>query len=177
MFIRNDLLIDRVERENLPELNDEFLKIINPELDSVDSLRKDVEKKIIQNFQERSQTAYERELSDKAIDFVNPSFAPSMVENYLGNLIEDVKKQNNGEPLDEGKVKEQYQPVAERNEKWFSLRNKIIESEGLHVKKEEVDDEMELAESVADAAERVNSMRSKIDGVDDLLARLKLSHD
>ena len=42
---------------------------------------------------------------------------------------------------------------------------------------EEVDDEMELAESVADAADRVNSMRSKIDGVDDLLARLKLSHD
>ena len=42
---------------------------------------------------------------------------------------------------------------------------------------EEVDDEMELAESVADAAERVSSMRSKIDGVDDLLARLKLSHD
>ena len=42
---------------------------------------------------------------------------------------------------------------------------------------EEVDDEMELAESVADAAERVTSMRSKIDGVDDLLARLKLSHD
>ena len=42
---------------------------------------------------------------------------------------------------------------------------------------EEVDDEMELAESVADAAERVNSMRSKIDGVDDLLSRLKLSHD
>ena len=137
-----DLLVDRIEREKLPEVNDEFLKIINPELDSIDSLRKDVEKKIIQNFQERSQTAYERELSDKAIDFVNPSFAPSMVENYLGNLIEDVKKQNNGEPLDEGKVKEQYQPIAERNVKWFSLRNKIIESEGLHVKKEDVDDEI-----------------------------------
>ena len=102
------MLVDRIEREKLPEVNDEFLKIINPELDSIDSLRKDVEKKIIQNFQERSQTAYEEELSDKAIDFVNPSFAPSMV-NYLGNLIEDVKKQNNGEPLDEGKVKEQYQ--------------------------------------------------------------------
>ena len=137
-----DLLVDRIEREKLPEVNDEFLKIISPELDSIDSLRKDVEKKIIQNFQERSQTAYERELSDKAIDFVNPSFAPSMVENYLGNLIEDVKKQNNGEPLDEGKVKEQYQPVAERNVKWFSLRNKIIESEGLHVTKEDVDDEI-----------------------------------
>ena len=43
--------------------------------------------------------------------------------------------------------------------------------------KEEVEEEGELAESVADAADRVNSMRAKIDGVDDLLARLKLSHD
>mgnify|MGYP002842845761 FL=1 len=42
---------------------------------------------------------------------------------------------------------------------------------------EEVEEEGELAESVADAADRVNSMRAKIDGVDDLLARLKLSHD
>lgn len=42
---------------------------------------------------------------------------------------------------------------------------------------EEIHEETELAESVADAADRVNSMRAKIDGVDDLLARLKLSHD
>ena len=42
---------------------------------------------------------------------------------------------------------------------------------------EEIHEETELAESVADAADRVSSMRAKIDGVDDLLARLKLSHD
>ena len=105
-----DLVVDRGTRK-LPELNDDFLKTVNPDLNSVDSLRKDVEKKIIENFKERSQTAYERELSDKAIDFVNPAFAPSMVENYLENLVEDVKRQNNGEPLDEAKVKEQYKPL------------------------------------------------------------------
>ena len=44
-------------------------------------------------------------------------------------------------------------------------------------KDEEEHEEIELGESVADAAERVNSMRKRIDGVDDLLARLKLSHD
>ncbi len=44
-------------------------------------------------------------------------------------------------------------------------------------KEEDADVEMELAESVADAAQRVTTMRERIDGVDDLLARLKLSHD
>ena len=50
-------------------------KTVNPNLNSVELLRKDVEKKIIENFKERSQTAYERELSDKAIDFANQKFA------------------------------------------------------------------------------------------------------
>ena len=137
-----DLVVDRVERENLPELNDDFIKTVNPDLNSVDSLRKDVEKKIIENFKERSQTAYERELSDKAIDFVNPAFAPSMVENYLENLVEDVKKQNNGEPLDEAKVKEQYKSVAERNVKWYSIRKEIINSQEMKVEKEDVEKEI-----------------------------------
>ena len=137
-----DLVVDRVERENLPELNDDFIKTVNPDLNSVDSLRKDVEKKIIENFKERSQTAYERELSDKAIEFVNPAFAPSMVENYLENLVEDVKKQNNGEPLDEAKVKEQYKSVAERNVKWYSIRRELINSQEMKVEKEDVEEEI-----------------------------------
>ena len=137
-----DLVIDRVERENLPELNDDFIKTVNPDLNSIDSLRKDVEKKIIENFKERSQTAYERELSDKAIDFVNPAFAPSMVENYLENLVEDVKKQNNGEPLDESKVKEQYKSVAERNVKWYAIRKELINSQEMKVEKEDVEEEI-----------------------------------
>ncbi len=137
-----DLVVGRVERENLPELNDDFIKTVNPDLNSVDSLRKDVEKKIIENFKERSQTAYERELSDKAIDFVNPAFAPSMVENYLENLFEDVKKQNNGEPLDKSKVKEQYKSVAERNVKWYSIRKELINSQEMKVEKEDVEEEI-----------------------------------
>ena len=137
-----ELVVDRVERENLPEINDEFLKTVNPELDSIDSLRKDVESKIIENFKERSQTAYEKELSDRMIDFINPSIAPSMVENYLDNLLEDVKKQNKGEPLDENKVKEQYKSVAERNVRWYAIRKEIINSQSMKVEKKDVDDEI-----------------------------------
>ena len=44
-----------------------------------------------------------------------------MVSNYLDNLVEDVKKRNNGEPLDEQKVKDHYRSIAERNVKWYPL--------------------------------------------------------
>ena len=138
-----ELTVDNVEREILPEVNEEFLKRINPDLDSIDALTSDVEKKIKANFEERSQTAYERDLSDALIDLASPSFAPSMVENYLAKLIEDVKKQNKGEPMDDEKVREHYTPVAERNVKWYSLRNKLIETKDITASKENVEAEIE----------------------------------
>ena len=138
-----ELTVGNVEREILPEVNEEFLKRINPDLDSLDALTSDVEKKIKANFEERSRTAYERDLFDALIDLASPSFAPSMVENYLANLIEDVKKQNKGEPMDEEKVREHYTPVAERNVKWYSLRNKLIETQDITASKENVEAEIE----------------------------------
>ena len=138
-----ELTVDNVEREILPEVNEEFLKRINPDLDSIDALTSDVEKKIKANFEERSRTAYERDLSDALIDLSSPSFAPSMVENYLAKLIEDVKKQNKGEPMDDEKVREHYTPVAERNVKWYSLRNKLIETQDITASKENVEAEIE----------------------------------
>ena len=138
-----ELTVDNVEREILPEVNEEFLKRINPDLDSIDALTSDVEKKIKANFEERSRTAYERDLSDALIDLASPSFAPSMVENYLAKLIEDVKKQNKGELMDDEKVREHYTPVAERNVKWYSLRNKLIETQDITASKENVEAEIE----------------------------------
>ena len=138
-----ELSVDNVEREILPDINEGFLKQIDPNLDSEESFRKDVENKIIDNFKERSTTAYNRDLTDALIEKINPAFAPSMVEHYLNNLVEDVKKQNNGEPLDEGKVREHYKSIAERNIKWYSVRNKLIDYGNLSVSKEQVNDEVQ----------------------------------
>jgi len=138
-----ELTVDNVEREILPDLDEKFLALINPNLKSLEELDKDVKEKIKSNFEERSQTSFERDLTDALIDLINPSFSPAMVQNYLANLVEDVKKQNQGEPLDDDKVKEHYLPVAERNVKWYSIRNKLIKEENLVVSKKDVDLEIE----------------------------------
>ena len=149
-----ELTVNNVEREILPNLDDDFVKLVNPELFSLDDLRGDVEKKIQANFEERSQTTFDKDLTDALINISNPDFAPSMVENYLDNFVEDLKKQNNDEPIDEAKVRDQYKPLAERNLKWHSLRKLIIEQEGISPTKEDIEAEVEKLINRSPASEK-----------------------
>ena len=137
------LKVAKVERENLPAVDDDFLKLINPDLGSVDDLRADVLKKINENFEERARQSFERELSDALIEKVGFETPPSMVENYLNNILEDVKKQNNGEPIEEEKVLETYRPSAERNLKWYLIRKKVISQEQMNIERKDIDVEIE----------------------------------
>ena len=138
-----ELQVAKVERENLPAVDDDFFKLINPELGSVDDLRADVLKKINENFEERARQSFERELSDALIEKVGFETPPSMVENYLNNILEDVKKQNNGEPIEEEKVLERYRPSAERNLKWYLIRKKVISQEQINIERKDIDAEIE----------------------------------
>ena len=138
-----ELTVVKVEREVLPELNDDFVKMVNPELKSVDELNNDVLEKINENFAERSRQSFEKEISDALIDKIGFETPPSMVNNYLNNILEDVKKQNNGEKIDEQKVLETYRPSAERNLKWYLIRKKLIDQEQLSFSRSDIDAEVE----------------------------------
>ena len=138
-----DLNVVKVEREVLPEINDDFVRLINPDLKSIDDLNNDVLDKINQNFEERSRQTFEKDLSDALIEKIGVETPPSMVNNYLNNILEDVKKQNNGEKIDEEKVLETYRPSAERNLKWYLIRKKIIDQEQISIGRSDIDSEIE----------------------------------
>ena len=65
------------------------------------------------------------------------------LDNYLNNILEDVKKQNNGEKVDDEKVLETYRPSAERNLKWYLIRKKIIDQEQISFSRSDIDKEIE----------------------------------
>ena len=138
-----DLNVVKVEREVLPEINDDFVRLINPDLKSIDDLNNDVLDKINQNFEERSRQTFEKDLSDALIEKIGVETPPSMVNNYLNNILEDVKKQTNGEKIDEEKVLETYRPSAERNLKWYLIRKKIIDQEQISIGRSDIDAEIE----------------------------------
>jgi len=86
---------------------------------------------------------FERDITDAFIEKTNPVYPPSMVESYLNNLVEDVKKKNQGEPLDEAQVKETYHSLAERNLKWYLVRKSLMRQEELTVTPEETSAEVD----------------------------------
>jgi len=133
-----ELTVIRVEEQVLPEVDLDFVKAVDPKYDSVEDWKTSIKERIDKNYEQRAKEQFERELADALIEKVNPDYPPSMVEAYLDHLIEDVKKSNNGEPLDEAKVREAYRSAAERNLKWYLIRNAIIKQEGLEVTREEV---------------------------------------
>lgn len=176
-----ELSVNKVEREVLPEVNDDFLKLVNPELKSIDDLRLDVSAKIKENFAERSKQAFERELSDALIDKIGVDAPPSMIDNYLNNLIEDAKKQNNGQEVDEEKLRENYRQAAERNLKWYLIRKKLIEEKEIKVDRKDVDEEVEFLVKRSPTSEKEirrfykkPSNRQRIE--DDLIERKVLQH-
>jgi len=140
-----EVTVINVEKEVLPEINEEFIKKVDPEAKTEEELRANVETRIVDNYQQRSQEAFERQLSDAMIEKVNPEFPPSMVESYLDHMVEDIKQsgQPGAEDLDEAKVRETYQSVAERNMKWFLVRKAIINENEFAVTKDDVQAEIQ----------------------------------
>lgn len=132
-----ELSVQNVERQILPEVDEDFIKMADPEAENVADYRERIKDRLGKAYDQRSEKASDEQLTDAMINHVNPEFPPSMAESYLGHMVEDVMK-NNPAATDKEKIKEIYQPVAERNLKWYLIRNTIIKNEKYEITKEDV---------------------------------------
>ena len=131
-----ELSVQNVERQILPEVDEDFIKMADPEAENVADYRGRIKDRLGKAYDQRSEKASDEQLTDAMINHVNPEFPPSMAESYLGHMVEDVMK-NNPAATDKEKIKEIYQPVAERNLKWYLIRNTIIKNEEYEITKED----------------------------------------
>ena len=136
-----ELLVKNIERQILPELNDDFVKLVDPKSKDMLEYRDKVKENLDKAYDNRSEEALNQSLSDAMIEKINPEFPPSMAESYLGHIIEDISKNN--KEMDKEKAKEIYKPMAERNLKWYLIRNAIIESQSFEISKDDISHEIE----------------------------------
>ena len=134
-----EFMIDTIQRRVLPELNEEFIKTMDPNCKSVDDWKNNVKESIAKEYEKKSEEMFNSSLIDQFVKLAKPIVPSSMLENYLTNIIEEVKKNQNNPDLDESKVREEYQLFAENNLKWFLLRKNMISSMNFKVEKGDID--------------------------------------
>ena len=177
-----ELSVINVEKQVLPELNEEFFKTVEPDATDESSFREIIKSKVDDSYARRTNESFERQLADSMIEYVSPEFAPAMVDSYLDHIIEEAKTQEKEQDLDEDKIRESYRPVAERNMKWYLIRRAIINNQNnIAVSKDDVEKEIKnLLERSPDHAKEIKkyykkpSNRQRIE--DDLLEKKVLDY-
>ncbi|MDZ7320015.1 MAG: trigger factor [candidate division KSB1 bacterium] len=135
------VLVKEVKEKKLPSVDDELAKDVG-NFENLEALKQAIR----QNLELQAQQNAQQNLDNRIIDEViknNPIDLPEfMVEGFLKNIIESMKKENRGN-LDEQEIRERYRADAIYGLKWRMLREKIVELEHIEVTDAEVDDYIE----------------------------------
>jgi trigger factor len=132
-----ELLVKNVERQVLPELNNDFGKIADPQAKDLADFRDRVSQQIHDAYTQKTEESITQQLCDAVINKVNPEFPESMADSYLNHMVNDVMARNQGQ-LEIEKVRETYKPIAEQSLKWYLIRKAIVREKSFEVTKEEV---------------------------------------
>lgn len=144
--------VKEIRRRILPALDDDFAKDVGDYQD-LDALKDRIEKDL-EGAKEHRLT---EELREAAIDQLlqaNPVEIPSyLVERRTDELLQDLKLRMAAQkqelpPEDEGKAREEYQKVAEREVRTSLLLEEIGRQESIEVKPEEVEERLQKMASV-----------------------------
>ena len=140
-----EITVKKIEVETLPELNDEFIKKVNPNAKSIEEFRKSVSNGIQQEYEREAENRFSQELSQKLLD-ENPFDVPdALVENYLDNVIKDVKQRD--PKADERSLREYYRTDSLANMKWHYIKEQVAKDENIIVEDKDVEEFLEKIES------------------------------
>ena len=126
--------VHKVEEQILPELDDEFAVLADPEARTMDELKSKLETQI----QVSLDSEHEKEIQKEVVNFFvkKSKLDPpaSMVQNYLTHVIDDIKNKNqNNQPIDEENIKNAYRETAESSVKWYLIKEALISELGIDV--------------------------------------------
>ena len=177
-----ELSVINVEEQIIPEINQAFIKSVEPDAEDEASFRNIIKDKVNESYFQRAKEAFERILADSMIDYVKPEFAPAMVDSYLDHLIQEAKDQQQSQNLDEDKIRDSYKAVAERNMKWYLIRKAIVSNhKDISISKDDVEQEIQkLLERSPDHSKEITkyykkpSNRQRIE--DDLIEKKVLNY-
>jgi trigger factor len=154
-----------IKQEKLPELNDEFAKIVKPEFNTVDDLKKAVFDDIKRQLEERARLAFEDKVVGKVLEISSVEFPPVMTQMETDNMIradmqrmetEDFQEYQNTIGKTEKQLREQLESEAKAHVKRSLVLEKIAGEEKLEVSHDEIDEQIEIMMENTEEEKRKN---------------------
>ena len=122
-------------------MDEEFIKKFDPDAETEEDLRNNIVKGINKRLESDSETQLRNNFITWFVEQTNLDVPPSMIDNYLDNLVEDIRSRN-GETLDEEKYRSEMRSPTERSVKWYLIRKALIAAEKVNVSDQELQDEV-----------------------------------
>ena len=137
------ITINMVQKQILPDLNHDFLKKVDPSAKDINEFRKNIMDRIKNQLNGEA----EEQLSEKIIDYFIEQTkldAPdSMIESTFNNTLDEARKRNPNN-FDEEQYRNEVRPSIIRSIKWYLIKSKLIEEEGLKVDDKDIEKHIEL---------------------------------
>ncbi|MDZ4701866.1 MAG: trigger factor [Rhodothermales bacterium] len=134
--------VKSVQRRNLPELDETFIKKASNEQAATESeLRAQIEKQIATMWERQSRELLEGEIVLRMLELHDIPVPSSAVDIFIASYLEDLKRRNEGrlpDGLDTDRFVEASRPEATRQARWMLLREEVIEQEKLEVTDEDM---------------------------------------
>ena len=146
--------IKEVKTKVLPELNDDFAKEIDPEVESLDALRAKIKSQTEEQKKTEAESALRDELVEKAAENTEIEIPESMIHNEIHRMIDEFgqRLQMQGMTLDlyyqfsgqdENALHEQMRPEAENRVRVSLTLEAIGKAENIEITEEDVNAELE----------------------------------
>jgi len=133
--------IKKIENQIMPDLDDILAKKVDPQVKSL----KELKNKIQGNIQNSLDQEHKKAIHNSIIDYftkktkVEPP--TSMIDNYMEYIIQDMKQKDAN--LNEEEIKNEYYTIAEKNVKWYLIKNELIKINDLTVSSKEMDQKID----------------------------------
>jgi trigger factor len=145
--------IAEIKQPRLPELNNEFARLVSPELKTLASLRKRVRENLRLRAEQKTKEDFEEKLVDAVVDLSQVEFPPVLVDMEVDRLIEQQARwlQAGGGGMEEylsrvGKteegLREELRPAATKRVARSLVLGKVAEEEKIAVGDVEIEAEL-----------------------------------
>ncbi|MBU5265746.1 trigger factor [Virgibacillus proomii] len=162
--------IHEVKSKELPELDDEFAKDVDDEVETLEELKNKTKEQLLEQRKQNAENKKQETLIEKASENAEVDIPEVMIENELDQMVQEFEQrlQMQGMTLemysqfsgqDKDELKEQMREDAEKRVKTSLTLDAIVEAEGLEASDEDVEKELDkMAEMYGTDKEQIRKM-------------------